>query len=410
MTVSPTNLAAMAHFTKRLYIDKNGVENVANHSHPLWDMIDHSTYEDTWVGDGNAGWSVAWGRNQAVGADYTTVSGNVDNNKGDRFNFEERKFAYGFARFTGEAIKATRSDAGSVEKAVKDGQNETIQTMKDRLALFLYGDGSGVIGRRSSLSSNTITLETADDAKNFQKGQWLAFSATQTGGSVKAGQCQVTRVLYGRTTSTVTVDDISQISGHANDDYIYNSSDYDAVPQGLEAWIPVDDPSSSDDFNGVNRSSDNLRLAGHRLDGTGYGSVKEVAQDLGVLMGRLSASRGEKAGFLHPIKWGELEKDLGTKAVRDPSNKATFGYRFIEQSSTCGDIRWYPDPDCPYNRMRITEPSDIFVLSLGRVPHVMDDDGLVLRKVATADAWQTEWRFMGQFGVRRPVKHGVAEL
>lgn len=409
MTVNASDLTAYAHFTKRLYIDKNGVENVANHAHPLWDMVDHST-EDTWEGDGNAGWSVAWGRNQAVGANYTTVSGNIDNNKGDRFNFDTRTFVYGFARLTGEVIKATRSNVGSIEKAVKDTNNQTIQTIKDRLALWLYGDGSGVIGRRSSLNTNTITLASADDAKNFQKGQYLQFSATQTGGSIKTGQCQVTKVTYGRTSSTITVDDISLISGHANDDYIYNASDYDAVPTGLGGWIPTSDPSASDSFFGVNRSSDNLRLAGHRLDGTGYASVKEVAQDLANGMGRLSASRGEKAGMVHPTVFGELEKQLETKAVRDPSNKATFGYRFIEQTSTCGDIRWYPDPDCPTHRMWILDPSDIFILSLGRAPHVMDEDGMTLRKVSGADTWQTEWRFMGEFGVRNPVKHGVATL
>lgn len=408
MTVAASDLTAYAHFTKRLYIDKNGSENVANHAHPLWDMVDHST-EDTWEGDGNAGWSVAWGRNQAVGASYATVVDNIDNNKGDRFNFSSRRFCYGFARYTGEVIKATRSTVGSIEKAVKDTNAQTIQTIKDRLALWLFGDGSGVIGRRSSLNTNTITLATADDAKNFQKGQWIQFSATQTGGSIKAGQTQVVRVLYGRTTSTIEVSDISLISGHANDDYIYNASDYDAVPRGLAAWIPSSDPTSTT-FLGVDRSTDNLRLAGHRLDATGYGSVKEAAQDLATGMGRLAASRGEKAGILHPTKWGELEKQLETKATRDPSNKATFGYRYIEHTSVCGDIRWYPDPDCPYARMYITDPSDIFVLSLGRTPHVMDEDGLTLRKVSGADTWQTEWRFMGDFGVRNPVKHGVATL
>lgn len=409
MAVNQTTLAAYQHYTKRLYIDRDGAtENSANHVHPLWQMIDHS-YEDTWEGDGNAGWSVAWGRNQAVGADFTTVQGNIDNNKGDRFNFSARRFCYGFARITGEAIKATRSKVGSIEQAVKDTMDETVQTMKDRLALFLYGNGSGVIGQRSgALSGNIMTLVNPDDAKNFQKGQWIQSSGTLTGGAVRSGQAQVLKVNYGRVTSTVEFVDASLIVGFLASDFLYNASDYDAVPRGLEAWIPTSDPGASDSFLGVNRSSDNLRLAGHRLDGSGYGSLKEVAQDLGMLIGRIGAGRGQKAGFLNPIRWLDLEKDLGTKATRDPSDKATFGYDFISQQSSCGPIRWYSDPDCPTNRMYILEPKDIFDLTLGRAPHINDDDGQVLVRVSNADAVEARWRFMGDNGVRKPVKHGVA--
>jgi hypothetical protein len=407
MAVSESTLAAYAHFTKRLYIDRDGAKNVANHSDPLWDMIDHSL-EDTWEGDGNAGWSSAWGRNQAVGAVFATVQGNIDNNKGSRFNFTSRCFSYGFAQITGEAIKATRSKRGSVEKAVTDTMDQTVQTMKDRLSLFLWGDGGGCIGRGASIDTNTITLANADDAKNFQEGQYVQFSATQTGGSIKAGQTQITHVNYGLTTSTITVDDITDITAHAATDYIFNASDYDAVPHGLAAWIPTTNPSPGESFFGVDRSKDNLRLAGHRLDGSGYGTIKEVAQDLARMVGRLS--KGDKAGFLNGVQWTALEKDLATKATRDPSNKATFGYRFIEQDGPNGTIRWYSANNCPVDRMYILDPMDMFVLSLGGVPHINDDDGQALVRCATKDAVEARWRFMGQYGVRNPVKHGVAIL
>lgn len=406
MAINQTTVAASAHLTKRLYMEGQAVENVANHSHPLWDMIDD---QDDWEGDGNFGWTVEWGRNQAVGADFTTVQGNIDNNKGDRFNFTARRFLYGFARMSGEVLRATKSDLGAIERVTRRSMDQTVQTMKDRLACFLYGNGSGKIGQRASVVGQVITLTNADDAKNFQKGQYVQASATLTGGATRAGQCQITAVNYGKVTSTITVDAVANITGFADADFLYNASDYDAVPRGLEAWIPPTDPLSTDNFLNVNRSSDNLRLAGHRLDGTGYGTLKEVSQDLAMLVGRLNPGT-DKSGFLNPIRWVDLEKDLGTKATRDPSDKATFGYQFIEQFTVAGRVRWYPDVDCPTNRMYILNPKGIFRKHLGKVPHIIDDDGQILVRVSNADAVEARWRFMGDIGLMYPGENGMAQI
>jgi hypothetical protein len=309
-------------------------------------------------------------------------------------------------------MAATRNDRGAIEKATKDHVTQTVQTMKDRLALYLYLDGSGVLGQRSgALSGNIMTLVNADDAKNFQQGQWVQASDTLTGTTVRDGAARVKKVTWGRTTSTVEFYDASLITSFTASDYLFNSSDKGAIPTGLEGWNPITDPSSGEDFFGVDRSDDNLRLAGHRLVGTGYGTYKEVAQDLAIQMSRVGSSRGgDKAGFINPLNWGALEKDLGTKATRSESGKATFGYQSIIQQSAIGEIEWFADPDCPTNRMRICEPKDIFVLSLGRVPHVMDEDGNIFRKVSGADAFQCNWRAWVQFGVRNPVRHGVASI
>lgn len=405
MAVNATTVAASAHLTKRLYMEGQRVKNVANHMHPLYDMVDD---QDDWEGDGNFGWTVEWGRNQAVGANFGVVQGNIDNNKGDRFNFTARRFLYGLAQLDGEVMRATKSDLGAIERVTTRAMDQTVLTMKDRLAMLLYGNGSGKIGQRLSAAANVLTLTNPDDAKNFQKGQYIQSSATLTGGAARTGQCQVVRVTYGLTTSTVEVDNVANITSFADADFLYNSSDYDAVPRGLESWLPTSDPLTSDSYLGVNRSSDNLRLAGHRLDGTGYGTLKEVSQDLAMLVGRIA--KGDKAGMLNPIKWEQLSKDLGTKAVRDPSDKATFGYSFIVQSSSCGEIKWYPDVDCPTNRMYILNPKGIFLKHLGKVPHVCDEDGLILRAATNADAYQARWRFMGDVGFMYPGEHGVAQI
>src|SRR5262249_5068260 len=155
---------------------------------------------------------------------------------------------------SGEVMAACKSP-GAIADATTRSMDQTVLMMKDRLAAFLYSDGGGSIGRRASISTNVITLTNADDAKNFQKGQYIRASTARTGGSVKGGTpCQVVRVTYGLTTSTVEVDNAANISGFADNDYLFNDGDYDAVPRGLEGWLPASDPSSSDSFLGVNRS------------------------------------------------------------------------------------------------------------------------------------------------------------
>src|SRR5262249_59624450 len=95
MAVSGTTVSASAHLVKRMYMDGQRVENVANHMHPLFDMIQGNTGGDEWTGDGYFGWTVEWGRNQAGSAAFATAQGNIDNNKGDRFAFTARRFYYG---------------------------------------------------------------------------------------------------------------------------------------------------------------------------------------------------------------------------------------------------------------------------------------------------------------------------
>lgn len=408
MAITPTTVAAAAYLTKRLYMDGQRVVNIANHMHPLYDMVSSNTGGKEWTGDGYFGWSVVYGRNQAVSTDFATAQGNIDNNKGQRFAFTSRRFLYGLARLDGEVMQATEGDAGAIEEATTSAMDQTVQTMKDRLAAYLYGDGSGSIGARLSAAANVLTLSNPDDAKNFQEGQYIAASATKTGGALRAGQCQVLRVTYGLTASTVEVDNVANITGFANADFLYNAKDYDTVPRGLEAWIPASDPASGATFLGVDRSKDNLRLAGHRIDGTTFGTLKEVAQQLAMLIGRIQ--RGDKSGFLNPIKWEALAADLGTKATRNESDKATFGYDFIEQASSCGRIRWYSDVDCPTNRMYILEPKTFFLKRLGKVPHISSEDGLILRAVPDKDAFEARWRVMADYGCTNPGANGMAQI
>lgn len=411
MSVSQTTVDTVSALVRRMYRDGQRIKNVGSHQHVLMEKV---KVEDDWTGDGNYSWSVETGTNQAVGTSLSVVMSNIDNDKFGRFSFTSPAEIYGAAKIQGKALKMVRGKGlavADIGKLVTKVHDNTIKTMKNRMALQIYGSGTGRIGRRASISSNTITLETLDDAKNFQEGQWLVFDDADGGGSVKAGQCQVENVNFEE--GKITVDNIAAITGHADNDYIFNAAnDYDACPKGLEAWFPTTAPAvGGATFLGVDRSRDTIRYAGHRYDGSG-GSIREAVGRLAVNMSRLQGNMGERQGFMNPIRWEDLKNDLGAQEVRDPGGEGAFGYDAIVQSSPLGKIRWYPDPDCPADRGYILDVDTLFIKAAGKLPEVYADDGQeAVRDLATpSDAVITWYRGFWQFGCLSPERNGVVLL
>ncbi len=411
MAVNATTVTTAAALVRRLYRDGQRIENIGNHQHPLKEKI---KVEDDWKGDGNYSWTVETGRNQAVGASLSVVMSNIDNDKSHRFTFTTPVEMYGAAKIAGKALAMVSgkglavADFGRLVTRVNDN---TIKTMKDRMAQQIYGSGSGSIGRRASISSDTITLHNIDDAKNFQEGQYIVFDDADGGGTVKAGQCMVENVDYDA--GKITVDDITNITGPANDDYIFNAAlDYDGVIKGLAAWFPFTAPAvGGSSFYGVDRSKDVIRLSGHRVDGSSA-TIKEAAEELAIKMSRLNGSKGERQGFLNPVQWNNLQKDLESKVERDPGGEGRFGFKFLVQSSALGDIQWYADPDCPTDRGYILDVDTLFTKSVGKLPHVYADDGQeAVRDLATpSDAIITWYRAWWALGCLDPSRNGVMQL
>jgi len=117
-----------------------------------------------------------------------------------------RNHDYSIASIDNETLEASKGNANAFMEAATVEIDGAIQSATRSLAIALYGTGSGSIGQvaNSSFATTALTLTVSDDVTNFEVGQVLVVSATDGGGSVRAGQLSI--VAVDRDSGILTVD------------------------------------------------------------------------------------------------------------------------------------------------------------------------------------------------------------
>jgi hypothetical protein len=327
---------------------------------------------------------------QAVSADFATSQTQSASTSSKVVAFDvTRVKRYGTARIDGETIEATKGDQNAFFAALSSEIDRTMKAVGRRIAADVYRSGFGDIGRvsNSSFATPALTLTLASDIANFAKDMIVVTSATQNG-TPKAGTLTVTGVDRNTGIVTMTANLSTGIATIAQNDFIFPQGDRDSSGNklciaGLEAWIPTVAPTSTLFFN-VDRTSDS-RLGGLRYDGTAQ-PIEEAIIDGAALAGREGAQLD--MGFMNPVTFGNLVKALGTKVqyVDMVAGDAKVGFRGIRLYTPAGTVDFYPDQDCPSNRIYMLQMNTWMLGSLGDVPRIIGwDDNQVLR-VSNADA------------------------
>lgn len=304
-----------------------------------------------------------------------------------------------------QLMMASRKDRGAFAQARKSEIDSMIDELGRSLEIDLWRSGTGALGRRLSINSNTITLHEAKDAKNFHVGQVLAFSTADGGGSVKAGTTHVTSV--DESAGTITVDDITDITGPANDDYIFVAGDYDSKVKGVGAWIPLTAPGSTP-FFGVDRTADLARLSGHRL-AAGTNSVEEQIMELAESIGDMGGSPDRC--FISSRHWNTLAKSLGSRIEYDGGGgTATMGFEHIKIATSCGVLKVTPVPYMPQDRGYILQMDTWCLHHLGEIPHLSDEDGKMAQRARLSDGTEVRAKYYAQLACNAPGFNGVFGL
>ena len=194
-------------------------------------------------------------------------------------------------------LQTEGGEEGAFLEAVTQVVDGGIKNMSVDLEQKLFGDGSGsrgVIGSTTTVASSTLVLATTDDALKFEVGMNLQFAQTSTsaicaqgtngtdlvvasinyiaGSLTVAGANGVTCDLNDATYGVPTVLDGYVIfqSGDQSVSSTVDQGTTGSVLQGLQAWLPYGGPASNDSFSlsGINRSVNNVRLAGLYMNGT----------------------------------------------------------------------------------------------------------------------------------------------
>ena len=382
------------------------VENMVYMDNPLLAMM--SKYES--FGGKNLPIPIITGNPQGRSASFLKAQANKTNTQVKDFVLTRAK-DYSLASIDNETIEASKGDANSFLEAATTEIDGAINSAARSLAIAMYGTGSGTIGQvdaATTLASSTIQLKNVEDVTNFEVGMKLVVSATNGGGSVRAGTLLVNGIDRDLGTVRTSVVLNSGITAIASQDFISVEGDYDAKIKGLAAWLPATAPTSGDNFFAVDRSADTSRLAGIRFDGTNS-PIEEV---LVKAASRLAREGGKPdVCFLSYSKYAELENALGSKVQYiDVKVNPEIGFRGISINGPKGTIKIMPDQNCPQDKAYMLQTDVWKLYSLGKAPKILDTDGLKMLRDSSADSVEIRVGYYAQMGCRAPGFNAVISL
>lgn len=396
-----SNLTTLSQIFKRKYSDKK-VEEVASRDHPTWMTI---RKQGGFSGELMA-YAIDYSFPQGIGGTLAGAQAAVTGSKGKQL-VVYRKAKFGVITMNNEAIRACSNDGALYDLATKE-TDRILKEMGDRLAFDLFGDGNGIRGRRASISSNTITLTDANEVRNFKIGMLIGADDTATGLSPRTGTTTVTAI--DETAGTVTVDDATDITSFADNDYLFAATEPGTCMEGMALCTPLTAPVlASDSFRGIDRGIDPQGLAGQRVTGTG-----SIIADLGTAVVRASL-RGKKLthAVLNPVNYWTVSQLLGAKVTYDGGGKqAEVAFESMVINTPGGQLKVISDPDCPVNRGRLWNPNAHYLFHLDGLPHLdrSGNAGDIEMRMSSEDAVEVRARAWLNYCQNDTAAHAVISI
>ena len=274
--MATTLASAVQGLLKNIYLDSPAALTKMYESTPLLAWLPRS------YNLGGKSWVQAVGSAYDAGVSNTYSNAVANANVPDAVNFNMSPVRiYGIRQIDRMLLMMANSDQKSFLNLAADKADWVLRTVVQMTHRQLYRSGTGSIGQRASLSTNTITLSNPADVANFWVGLVVVASSTD-GGSLRTGSTTVTAV--NRDAGTVTVASAAAITSFANNDYLYiqgnaaNGGTNVAIT-GLDGWLPS--TVTSTPFWGVDRTVDTANLAGSRIDAAALGyNARDAAEAL----------------------------------------------------------------------------------------------------------------------------------
>lgn len=393
-SVTPATTANMSHLLKRMYPQRR-VENLVYQDNPLFALIPKAKFEGAAVAI-----TVRHADSMGRSAEFLKAQSGITPHSGKQFLLTTVS-DYQLFSMSYEAILAGRDNAATLLNTLDTEVSSALNNAGRSLAVALYGDGSGSIGRRSSISTNTITLTNVNDVTNFEVGQVLAAGSSLTG-ALRSGTSAVTAV--DRSAGTVTVASAAAISSFADNDYLFVSGDAannGGTPlrlSGLESWNPSSAPGATA-FFGVDRSADTDRLGGIRIDISTY----NPEEGLIVAMSRLARDGGRPSHlFLNYVDSRNVQLALGARVENTYTQVGDIGFSGIRIRGPKGDVMIHPDQNAPSGVGRLLTLSTWALYHRGELLNIQDMDGSKYSRLYDADGYEGRISFYGQLGCTAP--------
>lgn len=317
---------------------------------------------------------------KSVGGKYFVLPVEISHPGGSSANFAKAKLnatassyrdfiinrttQYQHVKVDHELMLATDKKSEAFMKEIEQF-NRGFKGFGQKLGRRMYRTSGGAIAKLSIASTNTTTLNFADQASvfNFHMGQVICFAAADGTGSLRDSGDTTTVTEIDHVAGTVTIADNlgTQISGVATTDYVFVDGEFGVCLNGLEDWLPVDDRAAklAASFNNVTRSVAANYLGGCYLDGTSFGTLDEVMIKLVGLVGMFGGDTDTIFANTAQITELMLVKNSKIKiieAIRTNMKSETTGKIVVGFSGfkcMVGDkiVEVYGDRNCPTNRL-----------------------------------------------------------
>lgn len=341
---------------------------------------------------------------------------------------------YGLLRMDGETMKAAVKTSGALVDLWNQETDGISTNELQELEFQLFGDGTGkrgVISGAPSVTSGvfTITLATPADAVNFMLGMKLQFFTsggtqhTYAGATAESndgtgmyvtGINRQTGVLTTQVFVAGTASTAGTIGTIVSTDLIVRAGDFtvstsvgtsssgsaNGCVTGLQSWITT--PSAGDNFWGLDRTADPVRLAGQVLSTTGLpmnealmeGEARVLVQGVG----------SPDTILVNPLDLQNLKKALGSDIVYDRvvSNVAGISFKSIQYDGANGPMQIVAAPMCPRNKAFMLQMSSFELSTLGAAPQMLDWDNNDYLRVNDNDQYEVRFGHYGQFLCNNP--------
>ena len=330
---------------------------------------------------------LGWGANQGIGRTFTDAKQYKSTPSQAEFQLTTREM-YAALSIEGKLLRVfeyTKKKALLVDPVTRAGEL-TIDRMRRRFSQAIHGNGVGVIGvikSGSNVNTATITLDDANDLKNFEEGRPLTVEQTgATGGTASASVAFVSAVGTEDAPTVTIVDgagasitwaaafpDLAVATGFS----IYGAGTYDNdYIYGLDAFLPSH-TGSPGTFLTCNRNVNPGWLAGRCMTGTNlsvYQRIKKAA--------RLSVDAGNKPDvyLLSTRNFEKFEFEMDNKLVMTKMPAADIGKYKLGISYTGavvqgprGPIKVMPSMWMPDDVERCGELDTVVMGSIGPLVH-----------------------------------------
>ena len=377
------NQAAANQISKELYTDKD-VESIFLVSPgvglcPKWDQGGGLDYV------GSIGNAIATSHSSQDTIAFT--SGNADSYQRWTMSWMED---FQSVNMSGRAIDQTRNTEGAMVKEITRAMDNGYRSLGQGMGWRFYGDGGGALGLCNGtfstkyVTNDTITLTNVSSAMFFQQGM-IVNSSVDAGNlglgnaGARSGSAVLVAVDKIKGTLTASAAWTSLIPQFTDADYLFNQGDYANYMPGLAGWIPDANYtiSSTDSFNGVNRSIDPQGLAGYNINGNGA-PMEETFID-GVT--NLHAFGGRPTHCLiAPRLFAKLSKSL-TGRVEYMTEEAfanpDVGFPTVQIQTPTGPMKLVQDVFCvgpKYDRCYLVNFEEMVLPSMGPLAKNMSEE------------------------------------